>query len=116
MKGELEADFRARYTLVDKTDPKAIAAAQQAGISINDDGELVGEADGTNFGVGTAPTSARPAHSSVVASKRREQRRGRGGKDRNRFEDIVIPEGLPPTKSTMKLPKMKGWWSFTPFF
>ena len=27
----METDFRARYTLVDKTDPAAIAAAQEAG-------------------------------------------------------------------------------------
>ena len=28
---DMESDFRARYTLVDKTDPAAIAAAQEAG-------------------------------------------------------------------------------------
>ena len=31
MRNEMETDFRARYTLVDKTDPAAIAAAQEAG-------------------------------------------------------------------------------------
>ena len=81
MKAEIEADLRARYTLVDKTDRAAILAAQQAGINIGDDGELVGEADGTSFGVGQAPISARPAHSSITAAKKRK---GRDRKDRNR--------------------------------
>ena len=86
MKGDLEADLRARYTLVDKTDRAAIVAAQQAGLPVNDDGELVGETDGSNFGVGTAPATSRPAQSSVVNSKRREQKKGKG-KDKDKDKD-----------------------------
>ena len=33
--------------MIDKSDTAAIQAAQQAGIAIGDDGELVGETDGT---------------------------------------------------------------------
>ena len=44
---EIEEKLRAKYTLIDKTDSSAIAAAQQAGIAIGDDGELVGEPEGT---------------------------------------------------------------------
>ena len=43
---EIEDKLRSKYTLIDKTDSTAIAAAQQAGIAIGDDGELVGEPDG----------------------------------------------------------------------
>ena len=31
----MENEFRQRYTLVDKTDPASIAAAQDAGITLN---------------------------------------------------------------------------------
>ncbi len=37
--------------MIDKSDTAAIQAAQQAGIAIGDDGELVGETDGM-WGVG----------------------------------------------------------------
>ena len=84
MKGDLEQELREKYTLVDKTDPAAIAAAQQAGIPISDEGELVGEPDGSNFGVGQAPPLSKPAASSVVNAKRKEQRKGK--RDRSRDE------------------------------
>ena len=63
--------------MIDKTKPDSIAAAQRAGIPVNDDGELVGESDGSGFGVGPAPSSARPVVSSVTNAKRKEQRRGK---------------------------------------
>ena len=34
MEKDLEEKLRAKYTLVDKTDPAAIAAAQQVGVSL----------------------------------------------------------------------------------
>ncbi len=42
----VEERLRARYTLIDRSDAAAISAAQQAGVPIKDDGELVGETDG----------------------------------------------------------------------
>ncbi|XP_046327027.1 kinesin-like protein KIF9 isoform X1 [Haliotis rufescens] len=81
----IEDKLRQKFTLIDRTDPAAIAAAQQAGISIADDGSLVGESDGSGFGVGTAPRSAKAEPSAVVQlrkkEKEKERRSGtRGGK------------------------------------
>ena len=83
MEKEVEDKLRAKYTLVDRSDPASIAAAQKAGVNINADGTLVGEPDGTSFGVGVAPSGARPAPSSVVNAKRKDNKRGRS-KDRQR--------------------------------
>ena len=47
MEKEIEARLRSRYTFIDRTDQASIMAAQQAGIPLNDDGELVGESDGS---------------------------------------------------------------------
>ena len=69
--------------LVDKSDPSSIAAAQQAGVAITDDGELVGESDGQSFGIGPAPSSAKPPASSVVNAKKRDVKREKS-KDRAR--------------------------------
>ncbi len=46
MEREIEDKLRSKYTMIDKSDTAAIQAAQQAGIAIGDDGELVGETDG----------------------------------------------------------------------
>jgi len=78
---EIEEKFRTKYMLVDKTDPSSIAAAQQAGVAISDEGELVGEPDGTSFGIGPAPTSGKPAGLAVVNAKKRDLKRGKS-KDR----------------------------------
>ena len=64
MAKEIEDRLRAKYTLIDKTDPVAIAAAQQAGIPISDDGELVGEVDMKGFNVGSA-SSVKPVSLSI---------------------------------------------------
>ena len=81
---DIEDRLRARYTLIDKTDPAAIAAAQQAGMPVNDDGEMVGETDTKGFNVGPT-SSSQPAPSSVVAARKKEARRGKA-KDRTRYD------------------------------
>ncbi|XP_013400973.1 kinesin-like protein KIF9 [Lingula anatina] len=68
MEKEIEEKLRVKYTLVDKTDPASIAAAQKAGVAITDDGTLVGEADGQSFGVGVAPKSAKAEQSATVSA------------------------------------------------
>ncbi|KAH3708306.1 kinesin-like protein KIF9 isoform X2 [Dreissena polymorpha] len=72
MEKDIEERLRQKYALIDRTDPSAIQAAQQAGIPITDDGQLVGEPDGQSFGVGVAPRSARAEPSSVVQLKKKE--------------------------------------------
>jgi len=74
---EVEERLRERYTFIDKTDPAAIAAAQQAGFQITDEGELVGEPDPkSGFNVGAVSTT-RPGPSSVVNARRRDRERER---------------------------------------
>jgi len=82
MSKDIEERLRARYTLIDKTDPAAIAAAQQAGVPINDEGEMVGETDTKGFNVGPTSTS-QPAPSSVVAARKKDAKKGKS-KDRPR--------------------------------
>lgn len=60
---DIEAKLRARYTLVDKTDPAAIAAAQQAGLPIGDDGELIGDVSQSGFSIGPASPGTKTPHS-----------------------------------------------------
>lgn len=86
MSKEIEERLRARYTLIDKTDPAAIAAAQQAGVPINDDGEMVGDTDTKGFNVGPTSTS-QPAPSNVVAARKKDAKKGKA-KDRTRY--VVI--------------------------
>ncbi|XP_060585541.1 kinesin-like protein KIF9 isoform X2 [Ruditapes philippinarum] len=83
MDKDIEERLRQKYALIDRTDPSAIQAAQQAGVPISDDGTLVGESDGQSFGVGVAPRSARAEPSSVVQLKKKEderKKRDRGGR------------------------------------
>ena len=85
MEKEIEGKLRGRYTFIDRTDPASIVAAQQAGILVNDDGELVGESDGSGFGIGPAPTTAKPVTSSIISMKKRETKsKVKGTKDRSR--------------------------------
>ena len=77
MSYEIESRLRTRYTLIDRSDPTAIAAAQQLGILINDQGELVGEADGTGFGIGPASNSKLALSGSVIGIKKKEAKKSR---------------------------------------
>lgn len=88
---DTEEKFRERYTLVDKTDPAAIAAAQAAGIPVGDDGELVGELDGASFGVGTASPGARPVASTIVNSKRKDKKGSKGRGDQKSISNAPSP-------------------------
>ncbi|KAG8443466.1 hypothetical protein GDO86_012025 [Hymenochirus boettgeri] len=64
---EVEARLRQKYTLLDKTDSVTITAAQKAG-GLDEDGLLVGDVDGSSFGIGLAPMSSKPK-SSLSARK-----------------------------------------------
>lgn len=75
MEKEVEERLRNKFALIDRTDPSAIQAAQQAGVPISDDGTLVGDSDGQSFGVGVAPRSAKAEPSSVVQLRKREEER-----------------------------------------
>jgi len=73
---DIEGRLRAQYTMIDKTSPAAIAAAQQAGLPINDQGELIGEIDlSGGFGVGPASDHYKLAPSSIVVSRKKETRK-----------------------------------------
>ena len=57
----------------------------KAGMQVIDDGSMVGEQDGSGFGVGTAPKSAKAEPSAVVQLKKKERDRDskkKGGKVR----------------------------------
>ena len=84
MESDLEAKLRDRYTLIDKTDMEQIKEAQARGINIGDDGTLVGEPDGSGFGVGVAPSSAKAADIASISTKGGKAAKKKG-KDRQRF-------------------------------
>ncbi|XP_070571216.1 kinesin-like protein KIF9 [Ptychodera flava] len=79
METEVESRLRAKFTLIDRTDPNAVAAAQKAGVVFDENGEAtyVGEMDRQNFGIGVAPTSSKPASSSVVAARKVKSRKSK---------------------------------------
>lgn len=83
MEQDVEHKLRTKYTLIDRTDPAAVAAAQKAGVVFDDNGggTYVGDVDGQGFGLGVAPSSAKPTHSSIVSAKKMK---GKKGKDRAR--------------------------------
>jgi len=89
MSKDIEDRLRARYTLIDKTDPVAIAAAQQAGVPINDEGEMVGETDTKGFNVGPT-SSSQPAPSSVVTARKKDAKKGKAAaKERTRYDGSI---------------------------
>ncbi|XP_055959381.1 kinesin-like protein KIF9 [Patella vulgata] len=97
MEHEIEERLRQKYTLIDRTDPMAVAAAQQAGL-ISEDTSMVGESDGSGFGVGNAPRSAKAEPSAVVQLKKKEKEREskkKGFKDRqsrqNTQTSLLVP-------------------------
>lgn len=73
----MEERLKAKYMLIDKNDPSSIAAAQAAGVPVGEDGELVGESDGSSFGVGPAPLGSVTDKSSVITTRKKEARRGK---------------------------------------
>ena len=89
MEREIEDKLRSRYTLLDKSDPVAIATAQEAGIPVGDDGELVGESDRQSFGVGPASPTSKPAQSAVVNARKKDAKKVKG-KERGRFVLVII--------------------------
>lgn len=84
MESDIEAKLRDRYTLIDKTDPEQIRDAQARGIAINDDGTLVGEPDGSGFGVGVAPSSTKASDLASVSGKAGKSSKPKKGKERQR--------------------------------
>ena len=55
----------------------------RAGVVFDDNGgaTYVGEVDGQGFGLGVAPSSAKPTHSAIVSAKKAKSKKG---KDRAR--------------------------------
>jgi len=90
---DIEQRFKDKYMLINKNDPASIAAAQQAkmgqekwvdnvamaGVPISDEGALVGELEGGNYGLGVAPKSAKADPSAVVQLKKKERERTKRG-------------------------------------
>ncbi|KAJ8019432.1 Kinesin-like protein KIF9 [Holothuria leucospilota] len=79
METEVETRLRSKYTLIDHSDPGAVASAQKAGVVFDQDSgaQFVGEVDGQGFGLGSAPASAKPVHSAVVSAKKAKSKKGK---------------------------------------
>ncbi|XP_063780681.1 kinesin-like protein KIF9 isoform X2 [Pseudophryne corroboree] len=100
---EVEARLRQKYTLIDKSDYAAISAVQKAGLA-DVEIQLVGDVDGSSFGVGIAALSAKPSRN---LSARKSK--GRKGKDlsspTSRREAAVSPalelESASPGRTVM---------------
>ncbi|XP_022112111.1 kinesin-like protein KIF9 isoform X2 [Acanthaster planci] len=100
MEQDVEARLRSKYTLIDRMDPAAVAAAQKAGVVFDDNGgaTYVGEVDGQGFGLGVAPSSAKPTHSAIVSAKKAKSKRG---KDRASPQPTKVVQGTTsPVPST----------------
>lgn len=77
MEKDVEAKFRERYTVIDRMDAEQIAEAQKAGIPINDDGTLMGDTDGSGFGIGMASKDMRASKDNLLKSTKMK-RMGKG--------------------------------------
>ncbi|XP_072047757.1 kinesin-like protein KIF9 [Amphiura filiformis] len=103
MEMDVEARLRAKYTMIDRSDPAAIAAAQRAGVVFDEHGgaSYVGDVDGQGFGLGMAPASAKPTHSAVASAKKR----GRRSKDRSSPQGGAgRPSPVPSTQPSQPSP------------
>lgn len=104
---DVEGRLREKYTLIDKKDYVAITAAQKAGV-LDADGQLVGEVDGSSFGIGVAPFSSKSNRS--LSEKKSK---GRKSKDpsspTSRREGAASPapgkdlEAVSPSKTMMSM-------------
>jgi len=83
MEGDIEARFRERYTLIDRTDPEQIRDAQARGINITDDGTLVGEPDGSGFGVPAGHNTVKAADIASISQPKKPVNKKKG-KERQR--------------------------------
>ncbi|XP_064647221.1 kinesin-like protein KIF9 [Lineus longissimus] len=72
---DVEERLRAKYTMMDRADPTAVAPVQPTGPPVVEDMQLVGEPDRQNFGVGQLPKSGKAEPSSVVNAKKREMKK-----------------------------------------
>ncbi|XP_071943121.1 kinesin-like protein KIF9 isoform X2 [Antedon mediterranea] len=99
MESEVEGRLRVKYTLIDKTDPNSIAAAQKAGVVFDEEGNAtyVGEPDNQNFGIGIAPSPTKPTHSAVVSATKR----ARSKKAKERASPLPS-KGVSPAPSTQQ--------------
>ncbi|PVD37645.1 hypothetical protein C0Q70_00243 [Pomacea canaliculata] len=75
IENDVEDKLRQKFTLSDRADVAAMGGAQQAHMSTADEPNMVGETDGTGFGVGSAPKSAKAEPSAVVQLKKKERER-----------------------------------------
>nr|XP_025036083.1 kinesin-like protein KIF9 isoform X2 [Pelodiscus sinensis] len=109
---EVEARLRSKYTLIDKSDFAAIAAAQKAGL-VDAEGHLVGEVDGQGFGIGVAPLSKQVAKK-VKAKKGKElispiaRKEGFGSPVLGKELDSVSPSKSQLVSSTKDLDGKEG--------
>ncbi|XP_033848971.1 kinesin-like protein KIF9 isoform X2 [Acipenser ruthenus] len=84
---EIEAKIRQKYTLIDRSDSAAIAAAVKAGHPV----DMVGEVDGQGFGIGVAPSAAKHGGSSIISAKKAKIKKGKEMISPGRKDGLVSP-------------------------
>lgn len=84
---EIEAKIRQKYTLIDRSDSAAIAAAVKAGHPV----DMVGEVDGQGFGIGLAPSAAKHGVSSIISAKKAKMKKGKEMISPGRKDGLVSP-------------------------
>ncbi|XP_041103567.1 kinesin-like protein KIF9 isoform X2 [Polyodon spathula] len=84
---EIEAKIRQKYTLIDRSDSAAIAAAVKAGHPV----DMVGEVDGQGFGIGVAPSAGKHGVSSIVSAKKAKMKKGKEIISPGRKDGLVSP-------------------------
>ncbi|XP_073407266.1 kinesin-like protein KIF9 isoform X1 [Dendrobates tinctorius] len=104
----VESRLREKYTMIEKSDSAAIAAAQKAGVLDAADGHLVGEMDGSSFGIGAAPFSSK-TNRSLSAKKSKGRKSKDPSSPTSRREGAASPapakelEATSPSKTMMSL-------------
>lgn len=71
MEKDVESRLREKFALIDKGDPDQIAEAQKAGLNINDD--VVGDLDGTGFGIGLAGKDSKASKGDLLKATNKKR-------------------------------------------
>ncbi|KAM5157987.1 kinesin-like protein KIF9 [Mantella aurantiaca] len=102
---EVESRLREKYTLIDKNEYSAVSAVQKARL-MDTEGQLVGDVDGSGFGVGLAPFASKP-DSSISAKKPKSRKSKELASPTSKREGAASPaiskdpESLSPSKTML---------------
>jgi hypothetical protein len=107
MEKDVEQRLRDKYALIDKNDVDQLAEAQKNGLTLADEGLLVGDLDGQGFGVGNAPKDSRVGKNELlkVTKKNRSKAATKTSSPPLDQQKISVKQGVSSSKDSNDLKK-----------